>query len=219
MIRLLSAACFCALAGISSGCASYRAMPLNTGEPAHSRPYRQELHGVVLAADLVADAERTRALFYRILQDQGIVPVVLHLQNKGDRTLVLHRERICVRLENGEVFTPIDPGEVIAVSRTRRAWSYIGLPLVLPYLYIDDQIAAFNFELDQDYRDKSLPNYLRVAPGDRPTSRALFFRMSAESIQQLHRSPAIEVPGEVEALTTGERREPGEDVRFLLSLG
>ncbi len=76
-----------------SGCALYLATPLDA-EPAHTRAYRKEVHGLVLAADLVNQPPVTKALFYRPLNEEGIVPVILHFENQGSRTVVFRRDSI-----------------------------------------------------------------------------------------------------------------------------
>ena len=200
-----------------TGCVHYLATPLDA-DPAHARRFRKVQHGMVLAADLVHEPAVTRAYFFRPLHDRGIVPVVLHLENQGKRSILFRREAICMQLENGTRFSPLDPEEVIANCRVSSGWAYLGIPLVFPYVIAKPRIDQFNFDLDRDYRQKSLPPFLRIAPEDSPTARVIFFRLPDDALRALHRSPVIEVPAEVEALGEGKTHEPGENVQFHLSL-
>ena len=199
------------------GCQTYRAMPIAGDDPAHAREFRQARKDVVMAAELLNEDE-VRAKFYEDLSGRGIVPIVLHIQNQGKRSLTLRRDDVKLRLESGAEFSPVTPDVVIAECRARIGWGYLGLPLVVPYTVVRGNVASFNFELDQDYRQKSLDSFLRVVPGDPPKARALFFRLDPEDMKLLSRSPSLEVPANVEALSEQDKIEPGQSVSYLLSL-
>lgn len=218
--RCVFLAALVAASTLLGGCVlPYRAMPLEDGVQAHSRPFQQARHGVILAADLFDQEAETRARFFHSLRNRNIVAVVLHLENAGNRTMVLRRDRISLRVEGEpEPLQTLDPELVVAECRRSNALSYLGLPLVAPYLVARQEIAQFNFELDRDYRSKSLPAYLRFAPGDPPGARALFFRADDGTFDKLRRSPVLEIHAEVEA-GTGNASQPGQDVHYLLSLG
>lgn len=203
--------------GALSGCAlPYRAGPLDDETPAHARPFQQEREGILLSADLVARPADSRALFHRSLPEQGVVPVVVRIENLGERTIVFRRERFTLRVEGEpEALVPLAPEDVAAsVSRSPGA-AWIGLPLIVPFLVARQEIAEFNFTLDQDYRRKGFPAYLRFAPGDTPRARVLFFRTAPRAFAKLDRSPVLEVHAEIE----GEAGQAGKDVRYLMSLG
>lgn len=213
------------LTGALTGCnLPYRAMPLDES-PAHARPFHQERDGFVMSADLLSGQCETAAHLYFDLQERGIYPVVIHIENNGDRTAILRRESMLLRLEGAaDALLPLDPDDVVAEVRTSPAAALIGLPLIVPYLVGRQEIAEFNFELESDYRGKSFPSYLRLAPGDANCARVIFFRIPEELSDRLQRTPVLEVQAEVEAVrnagaATGSDTKAGKNVRFLLSLG
>ena len=73
----------CAGTILCGGCATYRAIPLEGDDPAHARAFRKEVDGVVIAAQLVSGEAEIQAYFYRRLNEKGIVPVVVHIENLG----------------------------------------------------------------------------------------------------------------------------------------
>lgn len=202
-----------------SGCAlPYRALPLDGDRNARQRPFRQEHAGVVLAADLIGQPAEVRAYFHHALADHDLVPVVMHVTSSGTRACVLQRSAVYLRLEGRpEPLTPVDPEILIGELRRSGTAAALGAPLILPYLVARERGARFNFALERDYRAKSLPDYVRVLPGDPPRAQVIFFRVNEALRDLLSRSPVLEVQAEFEAdPATGT---PGERVSFLLSLG
>lgn len=214
--RALVSSVALACAGLAAGCSlPFRALPLDNDRPAHARPFRQAQDGVVLAAELMSDEAECRAFFHETLIRDRIVPVVVHVENVEERTVVLRRERFALQLEGEpDAVSPIAPTAVVSRYRRGLGLGYLGLPLVAPYLRLRQEIARFNFELERDFRAKGFPNYLRVEPGDPPTAHVLFFDVSEQALTKLARSPVLEVHAEIE----GEDGRLGKDVRFRLSL-
>ncbi|MGE3166768.1 MAG: hypothetical protein AB7O52_17835 [Planctomycetota bacterium] len=210
------AALMTACAALMAGCTlPFRALPLDDGRPAHSRPFRQTQDGVLLAAELVSDDAECRAYFHEALTQDRVVPVIVRVENISERTAVLRRERFTLRLEGEpEPVLPTAPTTVIERYQRGLGVGYLGLPVLVPYLVMRQEVARFNFELERDLRGKGLPAYLRVAPGDPPVAFALFFEVSEQAMAKLGRSPVLEVHAEIE----GEEGRLGKDVRFLLSV-
>ncbi|MEM7166216.1 MAG: hypothetical protein AAF581_12170 [Planctomycetota bacterium] len=212
----LSALAITTLAGCSL---PYRAMPLED-TPAHARPFHQQREGFVLSADLLSRPSETAAHLFFELQERDLYPVVLHVENSGSRTAILRREAMVLRLEGVETaLKPLDPDAVIDEVRTSPVMAYVGLPLIVPYLVGRQEIAEFNFAMESDYRTKSFPRYLRVAPGDADSARVIFFRIPSDIVDKLERSPVLEVQAEIESIQSDAGTVRGKNVQFLLSLG
>ncbi|MFN0059171.1 MAG: hypothetical protein ACKVX7_11985 [Planctomycetota bacterium] len=212
------------------GCvAPYRAAPLSRGDAAHTRPHMKEHQGLVLAASLVRDGLEARTLFGSDLAKLDIVPVVLHLENRGVRTVVMRRAPFRLVLDDGSKLEPLEPSLVVEEVLPNPNRAYWVLPLILPYWTVKERIAEHEFLLREDYRQKSLPDYLRIGEGDVASSRALYFRVPASQRHLLDRTPVLETPVEFEAQLANEGAtqsglragglKPGAEERFSLIPG
>lgn len=175
--------------------------------------------GFQLAATLLSDDDQAREFFDRRLPEMGIVPVLLHIENSGDRSVIVRRERIELVLpdEDASRRTPLIPREVIreqCYSHGRAAW---GLPLIVPFVVVYRQVSNFNFALTEDYLAKSLKDFVRVTPRDEPFTRVLYFRVPKSLQGYLERGCSLRVPLEVEALD-GPTPRPGGSVTFSIGL-
>lgn len=211
------------LLGALTGCVSpYRAISLEKEDPAHMRENVQEEdspRGFMVAATLVASSEEARELFHHDLPESGVVPVILHLENRGEHTVRIHRDtvRLVLEDEHGTRLLPLAPRTLIRNSQLSAWRAFIWLPLIIPYLIDHERVANFNFEVARDYRQKSLPSFLRIAPDDNPFSRVLFFKVSEEEREYLLRPTSLDVPVEIESNPGAETTTIGRGA--LISVG
>ncbi|MEM7261147.1 MAG: hypothetical protein AAF488_04090 [Planctomycetota bacterium] len=207
---------------VASGCVGpYQAISLEDEDPAHMRANVQdeaEPRGFLVAATLVDDSEEAREFFHHDLPAQGVVPVILHLENRGEATVRIHRDaiRLVLEDESGTALKPVSPRAMIRESQVSGWSSTWLLPLIVPYVAARERVATFNFEVARDYRRKALPDFLRIVPGDPPFSRVVFFRVSPKHLTSLERPSSLDVPVEIEA----DRSASGEiGKNALISVG
>ncbi len=198
----LSSFALVALTGLTSCTLPYRTFSLEDEEPARRSPNVVEsvdTHGLLLSAKLLYRSEDCVNYFGHPLVTDDIVPILIMIENPGKRDFLLHRDKVRWIVGSTEI-SPIDPESLIREYRKSQLPSYLGLPLVIPYLVSRSQIAEYNFDLTEDYSRKALPETIQIRAGDLPFSYAVFFEIGPEQSRQLGRKSELLIPLRLKAL-------------------
>lgn len=97
---------------ISGGCASYEAT-LAPIPKAETMPARIVEGPVSVSADPFVEEERQTAVFHGDMDDKGVLPIQVVVQNQGERPLLIRGSDMLLVLENG---TQISSSGVTAVA-------------------------------------------------------------------------------------------------------
>jgi hypothetical protein len=140
-------------------------------------------------------------------RDSGILPVLLSMENRGQRSFDLRRSDLHLVLENGERFDPIAPGEVLERSRRSYTGAILLAPLIVPPFLVARDVREHNFELARALSVESLSSRIRIEPGDPPASRAVFYRDPEAAL----RNPRAYDSATLQVTVEQEGEHPGEE--------
>lgn len=224
-----------------AGCGTFRAREL-PAKSAHSIRQRQAVRGLTVAATVLTEPREVRRHYGPELWSAGYFPVLVRLENRGDTTFEVERDRFEIWLEghgDDEVpLRPVPPNRVIEGTRRSTAASWLLLPLlVFPALWARESIDEYNFLRESDLVAKSLATYHRIEPGDPQVDGTLFFARpegETEDLSELLASAELWLVAATEGdALAGADREPGADppvaseggrrvgasVRFIVPIG
>ena len=204
------------------GCSTYQAADL-PDRPAHSHPNRQVKHDFVVASELLLEDSAARHQFGPELRADDYFPVILYIENRGERILELQRSAVEVVLESGKRFQPVSP--LVVLGRIERSYApaYLLAPLIVPPFYVHRSIREYNHDMASNFLNKSFPESLRVEPGDPPKRFAFFYHdKELPDSEPSFASSVLEVQVEVQGTPPkGVARASafiGESTVFTLSL-
>ncbi|MEM7233200.1 MAG: hypothetical protein AAF517_13575 [Planctomycetota bacterium] len=178
------ASTFALLLIAAAGCRQHQSLDL-PDRAAHTLPNRQEVSGLVVAAEAFLTPERVARYFGDTVWKAGYFPIVVRLENPDGARLEIERGQFSLVLSAGDEGTengaqsqsPASLSEILRRSRSSTAAAWLLAPvLIFPAVWAASHVREFNHALTQDLATKILPTYYRLEATDRRLHGALFFR-------------------------------------------
>ena len=139
-----------------AGCASYEPRTAPVPEAGAMRAWRTE-GALAVGADPYVELERQKAVFDADLTEEGVLPIQVFVQNRGERKVLVRASDIVLALSDGREITPQGASAVAAKLEKRQMhfWPtfFLGLPGAIASSAVSDKART---DRQADYRSKEL---------------------------------------------------------------
>jgi hypothetical protein len=151
------------------GCASHDIRQL-APEPINAYQIKTTVNGVEVAADPFSSKAKTEAAFTLDLTEQGIVPILLVLENHTKDNILLLKDDIELTDSRGNIHKPVPANVVVSkFEHNKMAYALLGFGI---FSYMSAEEA--NKKMLEDWSSKELPSEKVLIPS-RKTHGVVYF--------------------------------------------
>jgi len=151
-----------------SGCVSYTGHAL-TSDPPSLTPAHTTYEGLLLGVDLPRDGDEIRRSYGVNLLRYGILPVEIAVTNVSSHaSYVIDPAQMSLAYDDGEPLERVRYQRVHRAARFSQWRSVLPWLLVLPGLFVSENIRDTNAEMLDDFRSKEMAEALPLHPNTHP---------------------------------------------------
>ena len=145
--------------GLVSACASYDRKSVDV-RGVDQYVANTSVGGIAMAAEAYDTPEKSKGILDEDVTEKGYVPVQIVFENTNKERVLILRATVELEDPSGRTYRPANSAEVAdAVKDNKMAYALLGFG-IFSYMSAEDA----NNERGADYRQKSLPENLIVAP-------------------------------------------------------